>query len=48
MKIDRKLNDQIIKHGEYADILEIQERKRVAGSMLTNEVNEKLNILEKL
>ena len=48
MKADRKLNDQIIKHGEYASILEIQERKRVAGAMLASEVNEKLNILEKL
>jgi hypothetical protein len=34
LKTDRVLNEQILKHGEYGSILDIQERKKQAGTMM--------------
>jgi hypothetical protein len=48
LKKDRQINDQIVKHGEYATILDIQERKRQGGSLVIREINEKLDFLKKL
>lgn len=48
IKKDRLLNDQIVKHGQYGSILDIQEKKRRGGSLVVKEINEKLNLLNKL
>ena len=45
---EKELQDQIIKHGQYESILQIQERKSKAGNIIVKQINDKLNVLEKV
>ena len=42
---EKDLQDQIIKHGQYNSVLEIQSRKSKASNIVVKQINDKLNVL---